>query len=57
MAAPRKIVLHSLHGYRTDLEPLVVDWIRESGQMCQREYAFEMDISSGSFGITGRFGI
>ncbi|MBD7923742.1 hypothetical protein [Xanthomonas bonasiae] len=29
MVAPRKIVLHSLHGYRTGLEPLVADWIRE----------------------------
>jgi hypothetical protein len=29
MTAPRKIVLHSLQGYRPELEPLVADWIRE----------------------------
>ena len=29
MAVPRKIVLHSLSGYRTELELLVSDWVSE----------------------------
>jgi hypothetical protein len=29
MTAARKIVLHSLHGYRPELESLVANWIRE----------------------------
>lgn len=29
MSAPSKIILHSLQGYRADLQPLVADWIRE----------------------------
>jgi hypothetical protein len=29
MNAPRKIVLQSLHGYRTELDRLVKDWIDE----------------------------
>jgi len=29
MPAARKIVLHSLHGYRPELEGLVADWVRE----------------------------
>lgn len=29
MTAPRKIVLHSLHGYRPALDGLVHEWIQE----------------------------
>lgn len=29
MTAPRKIVLHSLHGYRPELDAIVAQWIRE----------------------------
>ncbi|MCW4456373.1 hypothetical protein OK348_16455 [Flavobacterium sp. MXW15] len=29
MTAPRKIVLHSLHGYRPELDSLVAGWIEE----------------------------
>lgn len=29
MAALRKIVLHSLHGYRPELDAIVAQWIRE----------------------------
>ena len=29
MAASRKIVLHSLHGYRPELDAIVAQWIQE----------------------------
>jgi len=29
MAKPRKIIIHSLHGYRPELDGLVADWIAE----------------------------
>jgi len=29
MATSRKIVLHSLHGYRPELDAIVVQWIQE----------------------------
>jgi hypothetical protein len=29
MAASRKIVLHSLHGYRPELDAIVAQWIKE----------------------------
>lgn len=29
MATPRKIVLHSLHGYRPELDGIVSQWIHE----------------------------
>ena len=29
MLASRKIVLHSLHGYRSELDAIVVQWIQE----------------------------
>jgi hypothetical protein len=32
MTAPRKIVLHSLHGYRPALSSLVNEWIQEGVQ-------------------------
>ena len=32
MTDPRKIVLHSVHGYRPELEAMVAGWIREGVQ-------------------------
>lgn len=29
MATPRKIVLHSLQGYRAELDAIVIQWIQE----------------------------
>jgi hypothetical protein len=29
MAASRKVVLHSLHGYRSELDAIVAQWIHE----------------------------
>ena len=53
MNAARRIVLHSLHGYQPELEPLVTDWIRDGVKYVGLSSATDLVCNvTGGHGVT-----